>query len=117
MYSIGDNLVNYQIPEMKFQDSKVVRRVVRGQHTYPNQVVTCKSMRSILRHGDIEWVVECHITSSKPIIKVFEHPNEIEKLLQKYEEFFRDLPHGFFFIVPHEEYGIYISPFDDDIIR
>ena len=24
---------------------------------------------------------------------------------------------GFFFIVPHEEYGIYISPFDDDIIR
>ena len=24
---------------------------------------------------------------------------------------------GFFFIVTHEEYGIYISPFDDDIIR
>ena len=24
---------------------------------------------------------------------------------------------GLFFIVPHEEYGIYISPFDDDIIR
>ena len=23
---------------------------------------------------------------------------------------------GLFFIVPHEEYGIYISPFDDDII-
>ena len=24
---------------------------------------------------------------------------------------------GFFFIVPHEEYGIYISPFDDEMIR
>ena len=24
---------------------------------------------------------------------------------------------GFFFIVPHEEYGIYISPFDDGMIR
>ena len=24
---------------------------------------------------------------------------------------------GFFFIVPHEEYGIYISPFNDEIIR
>ena len=51
-------------------------------------------MRSILRHGDIEWDVECHITSPKPNIKVFEHPKEIEKLLKKYEFFFRDLPHG-----------------------
>ena len=24
---------------------------------------------------------------------------------------------GFFYIVPHEEYGIYISPFDDDMIK
>ena len=24
---------------------------------------------------------------------------------------------GFFFIVPHEEYGIYSSPFDDDMIN
>ena len=40
MYYIGDNLVNYQIPKMKFQDSKGVLRVVMGQHTYPNQVVT-----------------------------------------------------------------------------
>ena len=55
MYSIGENIVNYQIPEIKFQDSKGVLRVVRGQHTYPNQVVTCNSMRPILRHGDIEW--------------------------------------------------------------
>ena len=23
---------------------------------------------------------------------------------------------GFFFMVPHEEYGLYISPFDDDVI-
>ena len=51
-------------------------------------------MRSILRHGDIEWATQCHITSPKPNIKVFEHPKEMEKLLQKYEFFFRDLPHG-----------------------
>ena len=24
---------------------------------------------------------------------------------------------GFFFMVPHEEYGLYVSPFDDDMIR
>ena len=93
-YSIGEHTTNYQIPEMKFQDSKGVLRVVRGQHTYPNQVVTCNSMRSILRHGDIEWATECNITSPKPNIKFFEHSKEIEKLLQKYEKVFSDLPHG-----------------------
>ena len=53
MYSIGENSVNYQIPEMKFQDSTGALRVVRGQHTYPKQVVNCKRMRSILSHGDV----------------------------------------------------------------
>ena len=54
LFSIGEHSVNYQIPKMKFQDSIGVLRVVRGQHTYPKQVVNCNSMRSILRHGDIE---------------------------------------------------------------
>ena len=53
MYSIGVHTVNYEIPEMKFQYSKGVPMVVRGKHTYPNQVVTCKIMRYILRNGDI----------------------------------------------------------------
>ena len=53
MFSIGYHSVNYQIPEMKFQDSTGVLRVVRGQHTYPKQVVNCNSMRYILRHGEI----------------------------------------------------------------
>ena len=70
LYSIGEHTVNYQIFEMKFQDSKGVLRVVREQHTYPNQVMTCNSIRSILRHDDIEWHAECHITSPKPKIKV-----------------------------------------------
>ena len=70
-YSIGEHTVNYQIPEMKFQDSKGVLRVVRGHHTYPNQVVNCNSMRSILMHGDIEWDAECHIKYPKTNIYVF----------------------------------------------
>ena len=49
-------------------------------------------MRSILRHGGIEWDVECFITSSKPHLKVLSHPKEIEKLLSKYERIFGDLP-------------------------
>ena len=92
MYSIGEHTLNYQIPEMKFQDSKGSLRVVRGQHTYLNQVVTCKIMRSILRHVDMEWAPKCNITSPEPNIKVFEHPKEIEKLLKKYE-FFLEIFH------------------------
>ena len=56
--------MNYQIPEMKFHDSTGVLRVMRGQHTYPKQVVNCNNMRYILRHGDIEWDNECYITST-----------------------------------------------------
>ena len=66
LYYIEEHTVNYQILEMKFQDSKGVLRVVRGQHTYLNQVVTCNSMRSILRYWDIEWDYECNITYPKP---------------------------------------------------
>ena len=94
LYSIGNNSVNYQIPEMKFQDSTGVLRVVRGQHTYPKQVVNCNSMRYILRHGDIEWYDECYITSPKTKIIFVKQPKEIETLLHKYEKKFRDLPHG-----------------------
>ena len=78
---------------MKFQYSTGVLKVVRGKHTYPKQVVNCNSMRSILRHGDIEWAAECYITSPKTKIRVFKHPKEIEKILHKYEFFFKDLPH------------------------
>ena len=59
-----------------------------GVHTYPNQVVSSHSMGSILRHGDIEWVFECLITSSKPHLKFSNYPNEIEQLFSKYERVF-----------------------------
>ena len=94
MYYMGENSVNDQIPEMKFQESTGVLRVVRGQHTYPKQVVNCNIIRSILRHGDIERHVECYITSPKPKIIFFKHPKDIETLLHKYEKVFRDLRHG-----------------------
>ena len=67
---------------------------MRGKHTYPKQVVNCNSMRSILRHRDIEWDDECYITSPKPKIIVFKQPRDIETLFHKYEKVFRDIPHG-----------------------
>ena len=49
-------------------------------------------MMPILRHGDIEWVSKYLIASSKPHLKFFKHPKEIENLLSKYERVFGNLP-------------------------
>ena len=64
-----------------------------GMHTYPNQGVSSHSMRSILRHGDIEWDFECLITYPKTHLNISKHPKEIEELLSKYDKVFGGLPH------------------------
>ena len=51
-------------------------------------------MRTILRHGDIEWAVECLITYPKPNFNISKHPKEIDKLLSKYENIFGEIPPG-----------------------
>ena len=86
--------MNYQVLEMRFKNSEGKPILLRGMDTYPNQVVSSHSMRSILGHGDIEWIFECLITYSKPHLKVSKHPKEIEQLLSKYERVFGDLPPG-----------------------
>ena len=63
LFSIGENSMNYKIPEMKFKCPNGKLVVLNGMHTYLNQVVSSHSMISIMRHGDIEWDVECLITS------------------------------------------------------
>ena len=62
LYYLGEHTVNYLIPKMRFKNLEGKPIVLRGMHTFPNQVVSSHNMRSILRHGDIEWVVECLIT-------------------------------------------------------
>ena len=94
LYFIVENSMNYKIPQISFKDDEGKRVVLKCMNTSPSQVIFSNSMRSNLRHGDIEWDVECHITSSKPKIRVFKHPKEIETLLHKYEKVFRDLRHG-----------------------
>ena len=78
LYSLGEHIVNYQVPEIRFKifDGKPI--LLRGMEIYPNQVVSSHSMRYILRYGDIEWVFECLITYSNPHLKVSKHPTEIE---------------------------------------
>ena len=57
-------------------------------------MVSTHSMRSILRYGYVEWVVECLITSYNTHLKVSRHHKVIEKLLSKYEKVFGDLALG-----------------------
>ena len=50
-------------------------------------------MRSIMTHGDIEWDVECIITSQGRTIDISHHHEDIQKILHKHERVFRDIPH------------------------
>ena len=84
--------MNYQVLEMRFENSEGKPILMRGMHTYPNQVVSSHNMRYILIHGDIEWDNECLITYHKPHLNISKNPKEIEHLLSKYEKVFRDLP-------------------------
>ena len=79
---------------MIFKDADGKEVVLRGVNTYPKQVVSSHSMRSILRHCDIEWDVECHITTEGNSINFSYYPKDIKKLLHKHKGVFEDLPHG-----------------------
>ena len=53
MYSIGEHSMNYQIPQISFKDVEGKPVVLKGINTYPDQVISAKSMISVMRHGDI----------------------------------------------------------------
>ena len=59
LYYLEYHTVNYQVPEIRFKNLEGKPILLRGMHTYPNQVVSSHIMRTILRHGDIEWHIEC----------------------------------------------------------
>ena len=92
LYSLGEHIVNYQVPKIRFKNSEGKPILLRGMHTYPNQVVSSHSMRTILRHGYIEWDAEFLITYPKPHLNISKHHKYIEQLLSKYEKVFGDLP-------------------------
>ena len=65
-YYLGEHTVNYQFHEIRFKNSEGNPILLRGMHTYPNQVVSSHNVRTILRHGDIECTNECLIAYPKP---------------------------------------------------
>ena len=88
LYSIGENSMSYKVPQRSFKDAEGKLVVLKGMNTYPNQVISANSIRSILRHGDIEWVAEYYITNEGTTSKVSYQPKDIKKLLHKHKGIF-----------------------------
>ena len=70
LYSIGEHSVNYQVPQIIFKDAEGKPMVLKGMNTYPNQLISAKSMRSVMRHGDIKWAIAFQITTEGTNTKV-----------------------------------------------
>ena len=68
--------------------------ILKGINTYTGQLIYAKSMRSVMRHGDIEWDVEFQINTEGTTARVSSQPKDIKNLLHKHKKVFEDLPHG-----------------------
>lgn len=55
--------------------------VLKGMHMYPPKVVSSNRMELDLRHGGIEWVVECRITDKRSADQPWQYPADIMALL------------------------------------
>lgn len=93
LHSIGKYSTNYQTMEMEFQRQDGKRVVLRGMNTYPPKVVTAKKMEAVMRHNDIAWIAEFHISIQKSTDGEPNFPKEIHALLQKHK-IFGDIPSG-----------------------
>ena len=80
--------------EMEFQGPNGRRVVLRGMNTYPAKVVSSQRMEAVLRHQDIEWAVECFITSQDPIDLKLQYPEDIQAILHKHDRVFESIPPG-----------------------
>ena len=50
-------------------------------NTYPPKIVTAKKMETVMRHDDIAWIAECHISIQKPTTGEPKFMREIQALL------------------------------------
>ena len=58
LYSIGEHSINYKIHKISFKDDEGKPIVLKGVNTFLSQVISGNNMRSIPRHGDIEWAAK-----------------------------------------------------------
>ena len=62
LYSIGKYTTDQRTMEMEFTGPDDEKVVLRAMHQYPPKIVASHSMKAVMRHGDLEWAVECYIS-------------------------------------------------------
>jgi hypothetical protein len=78
IYSIGRYTIDQRTVEMEFTGPDGKKVVVRAMHQYPLKIVSSHNMEEVMRHGDIECVVECFISNREPP----DRPQQLPKDLQ-----------------------------------
>jgi hypothetical protein len=77
LYSIGKYTTDQGTMEMEFMGPDDKKVVLRAMHQYLLKIVSSHNMEAVMRHGDIEWVVECYVFCSEPPNHPRQHPNDI----------------------------------------
>jgi hypothetical protein len=80
--------------EMEFTGPDGKQMVLRAMHQYPTKIVSLHSMEVVMRHGDIEWVVECFISDKNPPDHLQQLLEDLHVLLHKHHKVFSDIPPG-----------------------
>jgi hypothetical protein len=94
LYSIGKYTTDQRMMEMEFTGPDGKKVVLRAMHQYPPKIVSSHSMEAVMRHGDLEWEVECYISDSEPPDHPRQHPDDLQVLLLKHQKVFGDIPPG-----------------------
>jgi hypothetical protein len=80
--------------EMEFTGPDGKKVVLRAMHQYPPKNVSSHRMEAVMRHGDIEWAVECFISDREPPDRLQQLPKDLQVLLRKHHKVFSDIPPG-----------------------
>jgi hypothetical protein len=80
--------------EMEFTGPDGKKVVLQAMHRYRPKIVSSHSMEAVMRHGDIEWVVECFISNRELPDRLQQLPKDLQVLLRKHHKVFSDIPPG-----------------------
>jgi hypothetical protein len=66
IYSIRRYTMAQRTMEMEFTGLDGKKVVLRTMHMYPPKIVSSHNMEEIMRHGNIEWDIECFFSKIEP---------------------------------------------------
>jgi hypothetical protein len=92
MITLGKITTNYQTFEMGFRDHDGKKVVLRGMSARAPRTVLAKRMERIFRHGEVEYVAECLITTQKDSEGRQQYHTEIKNLLGRHQQVFEAIP-------------------------